>query len=72
MLEAVRGAVAYAFGSLGLHRVTANYMPRNRRSGSVLRRAGFVVEGYARDYLLINGRWEDHMLTAIVNREERR
>ncbi|HKF75835.1 MAG TPA: 30S ribosomal protein S5 alanine N-acetyltransferase, partial [Candidatus Dormibacteraeota bacterium] len=37
--------------------------------GSVLRRAGFVVEGYARDYLLINGRWEDHMLTAIVNRE---
>ena len=69
MLEAVRGAVEYAFGPLGLHRVTANYMPRNRRSGSVLRRAGFVVEGYARDYLLINGRWEDHMLTAIVNRE---
>jgi ribosomal-protein-alanine N-acetyltransferase len=25
------------------------------------------VEGYARDYLLINGRWEDHVLTGIVN-----
>jgi ribosomal-protein-alanine N-acetyltransferase len=67
MLEAVRAAVAYAFGSLGLHRVMADYMPRNRRSAAVLRQAGFVVEGYARDYLLINGRWEDHVLTAITN-----
>lgn len=67
MLEAVRGAVRYAFGSLRLHRVMADYMPRNRRSAAVLRRAGFVVEGYARDYLLIDGRWEDHILTAITN-----
>lgn len=29
--------------------------------------AGFMVEGYARDYLLINGRWEDHILTAVSN-----
>ena len=67
MLEAVRGAVAYAFGTLGLHRVMADYMPRNRRSATVLRQAGFVVEGYAREYLRINGRWEDHVLTAITN-----
>ncbi len=72
MLEAVQGAVDYAFGQLGLHRVMADYMPRNRRSAAVLRRAGFVVEGYARDYLLINGRWEDHVLTAITNRAWRR
>lgn len=67
MVEAVRGAVAYAFRELRLHRVMANYMPHNRRSGAVLRRAGFTVEGYARDYLRIDGRWEDHVLTAIVN-----
>jgi ribosomal-protein-alanine N-acetyltransferase len=67
MLEAVKGVVAYAFGPLRLHRVMANYMPRNRRSAAVLRQAGFVVEGYARDYLLIDGRWEDHVLTAISN-----
>jgi ribosomal-protein-alanine N-acetyltransferase len=59
--------VAHAFGALGLHRMMASYMPRNRRSGTVLRRAGFVVEGYARAYLMINGRWEDHLMTAIVN-----
>lgn len=69
MLEAVRGAVAYAFGPLGLHRVAADYMPRNRRSAAVLRQAGFVIEGYAREFLLIDGRWEDHVLTAITNRE---
>ena len=67
MLEAVQGAVRYAFESVGLHRVMADYMPRNRRSAAVLRRAGFVVEGYAHEYLRINGRWEDHVLTAITN-----
>ena len=67
MVEAVRSAVRFAFGDLRLHRVMAGYMPRNLRSAAVLRRAGFTVEGYARDYILINGRWEDHILTAITN-----
>jgi ribosomal-protein-alanine N-acetyltransferase len=67
MVEAVRGAVRFAFADLRLHSVMAGYMPRNLRSAAVLRRAGFTVEGYARDYILINGRWEDHILTAITN-----
>jgi ribosomal-protein-alanine N-acetyltransferase len=67
MVEAVSAAVGYAFDGLRLHRVAANYMPHNVRSAAVLRRAGFTIEGYARDYILINGRWEDHILTAIVN-----
>lgn len=69
MVEAVRGAVQFAFGDLGLHRVHASYIPYNRRSAMVLRRAGFRVEGYARDYLRIDGRWEDHVLTGAVNGE---
>lgn len=69
MLETVRAVVAHAFGPLRLHRVMASYMPRNRRSASVLRRAGFLVEGYAHDYLLIDGRWEDHVLASITNPE---
>ena len=67
MVEAVRAAVGYAFETLHLHRVMASYMPHNVHSAAVLRRAGFTVEGYARDYILINGRWEDHILTSIVN-----
>jgi ribosomal-protein-alanine N-acetyltransferase len=67
MTEAVKGAVGFAFGTWRLHRVNANHMPRNERSAAVLRRSGFRVEGLAPAYLLINGRWEDHVLTAIVN-----
>lgn len=67
MVEAVRGATDFAFRQLSLHRVHASYIPYNRRSAMVLRRAGFRVEGYARDYLRIDGRWEDHVMTSAVN-----
>jgi ribosomal-protein-alanine N-acetyltransferase len=66
MTEALRAACAYAFNAMGLHRIQANHLPENLRSAAVLRRLGFVVEGYARDYLLINGHWRDHVLTALV------
>ena len=65
--EMVGAAVDHAFEELGLHRVAANYMPHNRRSAAVLRDLGFRIEGYATAYLAINGRWEDHILTARIN-----
>jgi len=67
MTEAVNAAVAFAFATWKLHRVAANYMPRNSRSAAVLDRCGFTIEGHAAAFLLINGRWEDHVLTAITN-----
>ena len=69
MTEAVNGAVAFAFGTWKLHRVAANYMPRNSRSAAVLSRCGFQIEGQASAYLMINGRWEDHVLAAITNQD---
>lgn len=67
MFEALEAAIGYAFSELGLHRVMANYMPTNVRSGALLRRLGFVPEGYARDYLRLAGGWQDHVLTARTN-----
>ena len=67
MLEAMQAAIPYVFGALKLHRISAGYMPRNERSARLLRRLGFTVEGYARDYIFINGKWEDHILTGLVN-----
>lgn len=67
MTEALRAAVEYAFETLKLHRICASYNPLNGRSGAVLKRLGFAVEGYARDYLFSNGAWEDHVLTALVH-----
>lgn len=67
MKEALEEILRYVFEVRNLHRVMANYMPRNERSGRLLRSLGFQVEGYSRDYLLINGVWEDHVLTARIN-----
>ncbi|TCV97111.1 [SSU ribosomal protein S5P]-alanine acetyltransferase [Luteibacter rhizovicinus] len=69
MFEALDAAIRYAFGPLDFHRVMANYMPRNERSGRLLERLGFEREGYAKRYLKIDGLWEDHVLTAKVRAE---
>lgn len=67
MTEALTAVTRHAFAVMGLHRIMANYMPTNVRSAALLRRLGFVPEGYARDYLLLAGHWQDHVLTALVN-----
>lgn len=67
MFEALQALVQHAFETMTLHRIMANYIPTNERSARVLRRLGFVVEGYARDYLFIAGAWRDHVLTSLTN-----
>jgi ribosomal-protein-alanine N-acetyltransferase len=66
MTEILRVAIGYAFGDLAFHRIEANYMPHNVRSGQVLKRLGFRIEGYAYDYLCIGGQWRDHLLTSLT------
>lgn len=67
MYEAAKAAIDYVFDEMKLHRIMANYIPTNERSGKLLRKLGFTVEGYARDYLLIDGRWQDHIMTSLTN-----
>jgi ribosomal-protein-alanine N-acetyltransferase len=67
MSEALRAGIAYVFETLGFHRIQANHLPANERSARLLRRLGFSVEGYARDYLYINGAWRDHVLTSLTS-----
>jgi ribosomal-protein-alanine N-acetyltransferase len=67
MQEALTVAIDHMFDDWRLHRIMANYLPRNRRSGALLERLGFVREGLATDYLQINGIWEDHVLMAKTN-----
>ena len=69
MYEALRASNEYVFKQLNIHRVMANFMPHNVRSNAVLRRLGFTVEGYARDYLYVNGAWRDHVLTSLTNQD---
>lgn len=77
MREALAEGIRYVFEELRLHRVMANYLPENERSGGLLKRLGFEIEGTAEGYLFINGEWRDHVLTSLVNpawraREEER
>ena len=67
MKQIVAHAIGYAFNEIKLHRIMANHMPDNERSANLLLALGFEKEGYAREYLLINGRWEDHVLNALIN-----
>ena len=62
MTAAVRALIPFAFASLRLHRLEAACIPTNAGSIRLLEKTGFVREGYARDYLCINGIWQDHLL----------
>ena len=64
MTAAVRTVLPFAFGTLRLHRVEAACIPTNVPSIRLLERCGFAREGYARQYLCINGIWQDHLLFA--------
>ena len=61
MTDAVGLVTDYAFSQLQLHRIEANVMPWNRASLRVVEKNGYEPEGLAREYLYINGRWEDHL-----------
>ena len=62
MTAAVRALIPFCFRTLRLHRLEAACIPGNLASISLLEKTGFTREGYARDYLCINGVWQDHLL----------
>jgi ribosomal-protein-alanine N-acetyltransferase len=65
-LAAVRSVCDFGFRTLGLHRLEAACIPENGPSRSLLLKAGFAEEGYAKAYLKINGAWRDHVLFGQV------
>ena len=67
MKELCSYVIDYAFSEIGLNRIMANYIPRNQRSETLLNNLGFTKEGVSKKYLLINGKWEDHVLTSLLN-----
>lgn len=69
MTEALHAVLDFGFNFLGLHRIEANFIPRNKRSGRVLEKLGFRIEGESKEYVEIDGRWEDHYRTAILEWE---
>jgi [ribosomal protein S5]-alanine N-acetyltransferase len=69
MTDAVRALIPFAFRTLHLHRVEAACIPANKASIGLLEKVGFTREGYAREYLCINGVWQDHLLYARLKND---
>ncbi len=66
MSEAISLILEFSFMQLNLHRVEAGCIIENHPSRNLLLKNGFHEEGIAREYLRINGRWQDHMKYAIL------
>jgi ribosomal-protein-alanine N-acetyltransferase len=71
MTAGVNALIPFVFGTLRLHRVEAACIPSNVASVRLLERTGFTREGFAREYLCINGLWQDHVLYALLRTDVR-
>lgn len=69
MRQAIELSIKYVFDVVNLKRIRANYTSHNQKSGMLLKKLGFVIEGYARDYIYINNKWEDLIFTSTINQE---
>ena len=71
MTSALTAIIPFVFGTLGFHRLEAACLPSNEPSRRLLENCGFKYEGLARQFLRINGMWQDHLLFAILEDDVR-
>lgn len=64
--EAAAAAVAFAFDTLGAHRVYAQHLGGNDRSAAVLRAIGMTAEGVRRQHIKKDGAYHDLHSYALV------
>ncbi len=61
----------FSFDDLELHRIEAACLQKDKRSLNTLKTNQFNVEGLAKKYLKINGKWQDHILLSCINDKHR-
>jgi ribosomal-protein-alanine N-acetyltransferase len=66
MRAGLRLVLKQAFGKLRLHRVEANIQPNNEASIALVKKCGFVKEGFSRRFVKVCGRWKDHERWAML------
>ena len=71
MTRALQTLLPFVFETLRLNRLEAACLAHNAASIALLEKVGFQREGYARQYLCINGVWQDHLLYAMLSNDLR-
>ena len=71
MTEALSSLLPFIFDNLRLHRIEAAVLPENEASRGLLDKVGFREEGYARQFLRIDGQWQDHVLFGMLSSDPR-
>ena len=66
---ALADAIKIGFGEYGLHRLEAATLLHNTPSQRVLTRNGFRPFAVAEGYLKIAGKWQDHILFQLLNKQ---
>jgi len=64
--EAMGLMLQFAFGQLGLHRISAHCHPEHAAGSRVLEKAGMRFEGTLHGYKRVRGEWLDSLLYARV------
>ena len=64
--EAVRRALTFGFGEMGLHRVEADVDPENEASLALLEKLGFRREGLLRERWFTFGSWKDSVVLGLL------
>ncbi len=67
MTEAAGAIIKYAFGPLGLHKVTASHLARNPASGRVMEKIGMTREGVLRQHVAKDDVFEDLVVYGLLS-----
>ncbi len=65
--EAVRAVTHYAFETLKLHRIHADYYALNVGSARVFEKSGYEIEGVFKEHMVVDGSYMDSVRIAKLN-----
>jgi RimJ/RimL family protein N-acetyltransferase len=69
MAQALPALIEFAFGTMGLHRLSADTDPRNASAIRLLERLGFFREGLLREHYLVQGEPQDAVVYGLLRSE---
>lgn len=67
--ESLKCVIGYLFKTLNKHRIIASIDPGNRNSIRLVERIGFRKEAHFVESLLMNGKWVDDLIYALIERD---